>query len=218
MKKDVLDPDVDRQMHEVQVLEIIPASRYIYLKVKEGGREFWIATQKEEVKAGESYLYNEAVQKTAFESREHQRIFDTLYLVTTLIPKEHGSKMHGFKTSALEEEEVKTIKESIQAQDDGAAIFVGKIRIVDLVKDPEKYEGKKIELSGTCTKVNPQIMGRNWIHLKDGSKDDYDLVITSNEMFEKGDEISLRGIVRLNVDFGSGYAYPILIENGVLVE
>ncbi len=35
-----------------------------------------------------------------------------------------------------------------------------------------------MRLTGKVAKVNPNIMGRNWIHLKDGSQDDYDLVIT----------------------------------------
>jgi len=54
--------------------------------------------------------------------------------------------------------------------------------------------------------------------LKDGSKDDYDLIVTSEEIVQKGAKISIRGIVRLNADFGSGYSYPILLENGRLID
>ncbi|NNC61421.1 MAG: hypothetical protein HKO11_03740, partial [Eudoraea sp.] len=89
--------------------------------------------------------------------------------------------------------------------------------IADLVADPEKYAGKKIELKGMCTKVNIGIMGRNWVHLQDGSKDDYDLVITTSEMVDKDKEVTIRGIVKLNIDLGSGYSYPILVENGKLM-
>ena len=28
---------------------------------------------------------------------------------------------------------------------------------------------KTIQISGKCSKTNPNIMGRNWIHIKDGS-------------------------------------------------
>ena len=58
----------------------------------------------------------------------------------------------------------------------------------------------------------------NWIHLKDGSQDDYDLVITTKEITQKGTTITIRAIVALNKDFGSGYMYPILLENGRILD
>ena len=61
-------------------------------------------------------------------------------------------------------------------------------------------------------------MGRNWIHIKDGSKDDYDLVITSDIVVPQGQLITMTGTVTLNKDFGASYKYDIIIENGVLVE
>jgi len=54
--------------------------------------------------------------------------------------------------------------------------------------------------------------------MKDESKDDYDLVITTVEQVQKSTNISVRGIVRTNVDFGSGYSYPILLEKGRVVD
>jgi hypothetical protein len=91
------------------------------------------------------------------------------------------------------------------------------IKIVALVKNSKKYEGKSVQISGECVKINPNIMGRNWIHLKDGSKDDYDLVITSNTFVQVGSVVTMTGIVALNKDFGSGYFYAIILENGALV-
>ena len=215
--KDKLNPEVSREMRKVVVEEVVPTSKYVYALVSEEGRSFWIATGKKELKKGETYFYNESVLKTQFESKEHNRIFDTLYLVTTLIPEEHGNEMHGFSTASLGEEELLNLEKSLLDQDDSTAVFAGRIKIADLVDNPEKYEGKRVEFTGTCTKVNPGIMGRNWIHLQDGSTDDFDLVITSTESVEKGVEITIRGIVRLEVDFGSGYSYPILLENGKVV-
>jgi hypothetical protein len=95
---------------------------------------------------------------------------------------------------------------------------MGVVRIADLVNDPAKYGGNEVVINGECVKVNANILDRNWLHLKDGSKDDYDLIVTSEEIVQKGAKISIRGIVRLNADFGSGYSYPILLENGRLID
>ena len=78
--------------------------------------------------------------------------------------------------------------------------------------------GKTIQISGQCVKLNPNIMGRNWVHLQDGSKDDYDLVITCDVQIPVGHTVTLTGKVVLNKDFGSGYKYDILLEEGQLVQ
>ena len=89
--------------------------------------------------------------------------------------------------------------------------------IAELVKDPGKYEGHTVQISGTCTKINPNIMERNWIHVKDGSKDDYDrwlLPTPCSRRFQNNNKAT----VSLNRDFGAGYTYDLILENGILVQ
>ena len=86
------------------------------------------------------------------------------------------------------------------------------------MKNPEKYDGQTIQVSGICMKVNPNIMNRNWIHITDGSQDDYDLTITSSELFAEGTVITMQATVALNKDFGAGYRYDLILENGVLIK
>jgi hypothetical protein len=57
-------------------------------------------------------------------------------------------------------------------------------------------------------------MGRNWIHVKDKSKGDPEVVITTDAPVAEGQQVTLIGTVVLNKDFGSGYKYDILIEGG----
>ena len=212
-----LETNVDRNIHEVVAAEVLPAGNYVYVKVKEGNREFWISTGTQKVQKGSTYLYSEALLKTQFESKEHDRVFDTLYMVTTLIPKSHGLEYTKKTSSENFSEKTGAIKEMTVESTEMKVPFVGAVTISELVKDPKKYEGKKVELRGECTKVNPAILNRNWIHLKDGSQDDFDLVITSDEEVTKGATITIRGIVRLDKDFGSGYSYKILLEEGTVV-
>jgi hypothetical protein len=60
-------------------------------------------------------------------------------------------------------------------------------------------------------------MGRNWIHLQDGSMDSYDLVITSNEFVAMGNSVTMTGVVSLDKDFGASYQYELIVEDGRLV-
>jgi hypothetical protein len=65
-------------------------------------------------------------------------------------------------------------------------------------------------------KVNLGIMGKNWVHLQDGSgsaKDGtHDILVTTADTATVGDIVTARGIVHTDVNLGSGYAYAVLIE------
>jgi hypothetical protein len=60
-------------------------------------------------------------------------------------------------------------------------------------------------------------MNKNWIHLKDGSQDDFDLIITTNMSAQEGDIITIQAVVALNKDYGAGYSYDLILENGVIL-
>jgi hypothetical protein len=78
--------------------------------------------------------------------------------------------------------------------------------------------GKKVRVRGQVMKMSAKIMGRNWIHLQDGTgdpmKNSHDLVVTSSEEPAKGSVVTVEGVVATNKDFGSGYFYNVIVEQG----
>ena len=88
---------LSKDLHKVEVLEVVPASRYLYLRVKEHNRLFWITTGRFAVGPGQTYSYRESLLKTNFESRELQKVYDTLYLVTKLSPVSGHTLVPGAK-------------------------------------------------------------------------------------------------------------------------
>ena len=81
---------ISRDLHEVVVEEVQPAGNYVYLKVAEGPHRYWIASSNRGALRGNSYYYREALLKTNFKSKITGQRFDTLYLVTQLVPKSHA--------------------------------------------------------------------------------------------------------------------------------
>ena len=140
-------------------------------------------------------------------------------MVTNLVEENH-SNSNGTLTNANSNSTKNTapIKENIPMHTDNIIEHKGSIKIAELVKDPKKYAGKTIQISGECVKVNPGIMERNWIHLKDGTKNDFDLVVTSNTFVPEGSIITVKALVSLNKDFGAGYTYDLILENGVITQ
>ncbi|MFA6311635.1 MAG: hypothetical protein WCV99_04440 [Sterolibacterium sp.] len=86
--------------------------------------------------------------------------------------------------------------------------------IAAVYKDKTALAGKEVRVQGKVVKVNNGIMGRNFLHVQDGSgdKDSNDLTVTSKQTATVGDQVVVTGRVLLNKDFGAGYAYPLLVE------
>jgi hypothetical protein len=80
--------------------------------------------------------------------------------------------------------------------------------------------GKSVTVRGTVMKFNSGIMDRNWLHIQDGSgtadAKTNDLTITTAADVKVGDVVTLTGLVGTKKDFGSGYAYDVIIEKATL--
>jgi hypothetical protein len=92
--------------------------------------------------------------------------------------------------------------------------------VAEIMTKSAELKDKAVLVRGKVVKYNPGIMGKNWIHLRDGSGSAADqtndvLVTTTNES-KTGDVVTVKGIVRADRDFGSGYSYKVLIEEATL--
>lgn len=212
--------NLSEDLHTVVVNEILTATKYLYLNVSEGDEQFWIAVRKQEVNVGGTYYYKRALLKTNFESKENNKVFERIYLVTKLVSSNHGNEQDP-KINNIDINDVADLNKSEAKEVDLPKPIItqkGSIKIAELVENISQYEGKTVQISGKCVKINSGIMNRNWIHIKDGSKDDYDLVITSDTFVAEGTMITMKALVSVNKDFGAGYKYELILENGVLIE
>ena len=78
-------------------------------------------------------------------------------------------------------------------------------------------KGKTVAIRGKVVKFNAGIMGKNWIHLRDGSGTpegkNNDVTVTTNDTVAKGDVVLVKGIVAIDRDFGAGYTYTVVVED-----
>jgi hypothetical protein len=88
--------------------------------------------------------------------------------------------------------------------------------VAELFARKAELRGKEVAVRGKVVKVLHGIMGRTWIHLRDGSgtreNRDEDLTITTADDAAVGDVVLVRGRLSVDVDLGAGYVYPVLIE------
>lgn len=200
--------------HTVLVQEVVMAPSYMYLRVTEDGKEYWIATNNQPVEVGMTLHFEEGMEMKDFPSKELERTFESLWFVQKLRapvgsqPKREGTvSPHG--GSAIDA----SSNVSVEKMDGG-------VTIAELFASPASFEGKNISIRAKVTKFNANIMGRNWVHLQDGSSHDnkFDLTLTTTDNVEVGDVVIFNGTVALNKDFGAGYVYDLIIEAGVLAK
>ncbi len=94
--------------------------------------------------------------------------------------------------------------------------------VAGLFAKKASLKDKKVEVRGKVVKVNKGIMGRNWLHLQDGTGSaaaaNFDLTVTSQGVATVGQVVLIKGVLRLNKDFGSGYRYAVIVEDAKVVK
>ena len=200
--------DKSNHEHEVIVQEVLHTEKYSYLNVIEKDQKFWIAIPRNEIEIGGTYYYSGGLLKRNFESKEYNRVFETIYLVSDI----HNHSLNSGASQAKTTHEHSTHTHGkIEVQ-----IAEGSVPLSELFKDRTKYQGKVVQVTGQCVKVNPKIMGRNWVHIQDGSNEGLDLTITTTENVELNEVVSFEGVIALNKDFGAGYIYDIIMEQATV--
>ena len=191
-------------LHKVVVVDNMNASNYTYLKVKENDSEYWIAVPQMEVQKGETLYFGKSMEMKNFHSEALNRDFASILFV------DHVSKMPNEMTAVPNHPKLTNEKEDVSIKP-----LSGSKTIAQIYADKTTLDGKTIKVRGKVTKFNPNIMGRNWIHIQDGtgSSNNYDLMITSKDIVKVGDVVIAEGTVALNRDFGAGYSYPVMLEN-----
>ena len=195
-----------------EVKEILQTSGYTYLFVEEKSQEYWMAVSRMDVKVGDDFYYESGLEMLDFNSKELDRTFDRILFVdkistVPILPQK--KKSSGMTVIEKEDKGAKNV--SVEPAEGG-------ITIAELYKNRTQYNGKRVLIKGQVVKVNSKIMGKNWVHLQDGTKDgdNFDLTLTTQEEVQLDQVVTFEGTVTLNKDFGSGYSYELIVEEATL--
>lgn len=214
------------EQHQVIVKELIQVSNYTYIKAAEGDKEYWIAAPAIETKAGDTLYYGSGMLMTNFESKELKRTFASILFVDRIsktplsadaAPVTVNDPHAGKTTTAMPPtgSPKDTVKQVIKIEpaENG-------LTIASILKDPKKYEGKTVRVKGRITKYTAGVMGKNWVHIQDGTSynNKFELVFTTSATLKDGDTITFEGPLTLNKDLGYGYFFEVLVEDAKIIK
>ena len=201
-------------IHQVKVEEVIQTSNYTYLKVSENNAEFWMAVNHQEAAPGEVYYYEQAMEMNNFNSKELNRTFESIFFVQGLSKEQ---SVAGAQTPQA----MKPVKNA-DAKKQGVTVAPAQdgLTIAKLYADRSNFEGKKIKMKGQVVKMNEGVMGKNWIHIQDGTADseNFDLTVTTLDIVKLDEVVTFEGNISLKKDFGYGYFYELIMEDATLVK
>ncbi|HEX8988501.1 MAG TPA: hypothetical protein VF816_11100 [Rhodocyclaceae bacterium] len=199
------------------VLEVKDVESYSYLRLKTKDGETWAAVERAALKPGAKVTIENATMMTNFESKSLKRSFPSIWFgnlagaggaaSADAMAKAHGGMMSKPAAAVADVNVAKATGPDART-------------VAEIVSKRAELKDKAVTIRGKVVKYNAGIMGKNWVHLRDGSGKEADgsndLLVTTADATQVGAVVVARGTVRTDKDFGAGYAYKVLVEDASL--
>lgn len=192
---------------------------YIYIEQADGSKK-WIAVTQMSVKVGDQMSFKPGMDMGRFESKALNRSFDSIVFSEGVIsggsidpildPGKNQGVSPGSEGAAIKEKKGKIAVSK--------ATGPNAITVAEAYSNTAALNGKRVVIHAQVVKVSGGILGKNWIHVQDGTGSDrrktHNLVVTSRTgRVDVGQVITVTGTLVKDRNFGSGYRYPVIIED-----
>ncbi len=238
----VSDKTLPADVHRIIVDNILQASKYTYLHGRDTGADLWVAVPAMMAKMGATYYYKGGLQMTKFESKELNKVFESVTLLegVSTDPNTAGAPPPAPATGTTAYADAPattgtTAMDAPPAGHDDAGQYKrtsappekkevkvdaakGGITIAALYANKDSYAGKTVRIKGQVTKYTPDVMNKNWVHIQDGTDNGgkFDLAITTGMEAQLGETVTIEGKVSLNKDLGYGYFFDVIVEDATI--
>jgi hypothetical protein len=208
-----------------KVVETMNVASYTYLCLEENGTKTWFAVPLTKVTAGQELAVRPGFEMVNFKSRELNRTFGKIIFSDGLVVKRdaagtetmkhaYGEKSAGDFSGSLPASAANApVAESCKA---GMTAGTNTFTVAELYKKRGMLDKKKVVVKAKVVKVTKGIMGKNWVHLSDGTGDashhTNELVVTTQDNPSVGDVVTANGTICKDKDFGAGYKYDLIME------
>ncbi|MFH1673026.1 MAG: nucleotide-binding protein [Pseudomonadota bacterium] len=129
-----------------------------------------------------------------------------------------GGMPHGSKPAeGMGTVQPKTISQEIKVS---KATGEDAYAIEEIYAKKKELAQKPVRVRAKVVKFLPEIMGKNWIHIQDGTgsaeNNNYDITVSTLETAAVGDEVIVNGTLGADKDFGFGCAFALIIEDATI--
>jgi hypothetical protein len=192
-----------------KVTDVLEAAGYTYAEVDTGKEKVWAAATTTPLKVGDTVAFTTEMPMKNFHSSAMNRDFPVIYFVKGFIT-DQAKATDAAPSMAAPHAKIKPAADATPIE--GIDKVEGGKTIAEVHTDKQKLAGKDIRVRGQVTKFTGNVMGKNWLHIKDSSTAD-DLTVTTDSPAAIGDVVVIEGKLGLDKDFGYGYVYPLIVED-----
>jgi hypothetical protein len=182
---------------------------YTYVAIEKDGGEKWVAVPQIKVSVGQEISFRPGMTMNNFESKTLKRTFESIVFSGGVIGKHEADPAKTSHDSQSKAPASKAIKINKASGPDAYTV-------AELYEKSTDLDRKGVVVRARIVKVSPSIMGKNWMHIQDGSgspsKGNNDVIVTSQDLLSVGDVVTVKGTLYKNKDFGSGYKYAVIVE------
>lgn len=198
------------------VVSTVDASGYTYAEIDVDGKPMWYAAPALKLKAGDRVVAPGGMPMKDFHSETLNRTFEVVYFVES-IPLAGTTEKAAILPAGHPPIQSTACPASAPAPVDFSDIEKpeGGLSVEEVYLESTALAGKPVMVRGKAIKVTNGIMGKNWIHLQDGTgqANSNDLTVTTTNVVSVGATITARGTLATNLDFGYGYTYSVLLQD-----
>jgi hypothetical protein len=200
------------------VLEVIDVTSYTYVRVKARSGEIWAVAPRTAVKVGDRVVIPLDIPAPNYHSPSLNRDFPLIYFAAAITregetPPAPMTPSYGSTRGAPAETAATGVPEAVTPAAGGTPVAA-------VWANAKALDGKTVILRGKVVKFNGGILGRNWVHIQDGTgkpaDGTHDLTVTTDGVVKVGDIVTVTGKVALNKDFGAGYTYLVMVEGATV--
>jgi membrane protein implicated in regulation of membrane protease activity len=209
-----------------KVVERIDTDTYSYLRLDTVSGEQWAAVPKCESNKGDGVVVVGAMAMDGFESKTLHRKFERIVFGTlqgASVPSAgagqaspHGKGLHGEGLHGMAQA-VPTPASDLGKIAVARATGPNAVTVAELYAKKSSLDGKAVRVHAKVVKVLTGIMGKNWVHVRDGSgsveRSDNDLTVTTQDTPTVGSDVLVEGTAHADKDFGSGYKFAVIVED-----
>ena len=198
-----------------EVVETMDSGGYTYVQIDTGGEKIWAAGPVTPLEKGAKISIPSGMVMTDFRSESLNRSFDKIYFVSSFSGKTggHGGGLPQGHPPIGDGDDVAATMDFT-----GIDVPVNGHDIATVYGQRQELEGKSVIVRGKVVKATNRVMGKNWLHLRDGTGGEgtNDLTVTTDETAKVGDVVTATGRLSLNRDFGAGYTYEVIMEDAAV--
>ena len=201
-----------------KVLERLDAGRYSYLRLSTSSGEIWAAVLLTEAKVGSDVTVENPMPMDGFQTKTLNRKFDRIVFGALDLKSQGQGQMlalHNAHEGLSDLVSAAPIKVQKAVGSEGRTI-------AEIFAQKKQLKDRGVAVAGKVVKVNANIMGKTWIHLRDGSGDPAsrtnDLTVATQGTAAVGDMVMVKGIVRTDKNLGMGYIFSVIVEDATITK